>query len=122
MWPLDSIYGWDCSSGEMKKVDSSLKFYSTAEFDKYCDSGGYVILPDTTKDQYGGAIKWWYLDSSNWRPAEYWQNLYWRRLGCRLVVLKLNPQFLIFEGLPLPTKLHITEVKADSSFDSTWSW
>jgi hypothetical protein len=66
-------------------IDSSLKFYSTAEFDDYCKNGGYTITPDDEYDQWGG----YYHYEPIYRDANYWRNMYWKKIGCRELRIKL---------------------------------
>ncbi|MFN8360313.1 MAG: T9SS type A sorting domain-containing protein [Candidatus Kapaibacterium sp.] len=52
-------------------VDSSMKFYTTAEFDEFVHTGGYRI-------------------DGVWKDSTYWRDQWWKRLGCREISLPFN--------------------------------
>ncbi len=56
-------------NGGIAYIDSSMKFYSSAEFDKGVQEGGPTHLANDT-----GYV---------WRDTSYWQDNWWKRLGCR---------------------------------------
>jgi len=58
-------------------IDSTLKFYSTAEFDQNVQKGGYK--------------KVWNPDSNKycWADPSYWRKLWWKRQGAREITLPL---------------------------------
>lgn len=82
-------------------IDSSLKFYSTAEFDSYVVNGGKRLNGDSM-------------------PASYWKNLFWKRAGAREFNIPFN-----FKYSPDDRKyalLHITELGANDSLLNTLTW
>jgi len=119
--PMDSVTVTIRRLGEPTKdscyIDPSMKFYSTAEFDKYCDEGGYIIVPDTVwRDSvYDFDYAW----APKFRDSSYWRDLYWKRLGCRYITIPFNyvPPDSLYSY-----KLIINELTADTTFDSTWAW
>jgi hypothetical protein len=81
------------------RKDMSLYFYSTAEFDKYANEGGYRLS-----------------DNSYQTPA-YWQNLWWRRLGCRELQIPLRNQITGDSPYKL---LRVKELGIGTWLDSFW--
>jgi len=54
--------------------NDTLNFYSTAEFDKFVQEGGKRLNGDSM-------------------PPSYWQNLWWKRLGCRELTIPFNYKY-----------------------------
>jgi hypothetical protein len=66
---------------EISSVDSSMKFYSTAEYDIGIRQGNYTHIWNPG------------LGSYEWRDSTCWQNLWWKRQGCREISIRfLIPQ------------------------------
>lgn len=64
--------------GEILFIDSSMKFYSTAEYDIGVRNGNYTHIWNPSTNSY------------EWRDTSYWQSLWWKRQGCREIQIPLN--------------------------------
>ncbi len=95
-------YIYDEGSG----LDSMMLFLSTAEFEALCDTGGHVIPWDLT---------------TTFKDTSYWQNLWWKRLGCREISIPFNYTYDTnnTENYAL---LHVTELGKNTDLNTAGSW
>jgi hypothetical protein len=116
--PIDNLqYSIHGDTKKYSQVDSSMKFYSTAEFDINVAHGAYIIVPDATYDTNNVWIKKY---DSIFEPPSYWRNLWWRRLGCREINLKFN--YYVQNNPSRYCLLHVSELGAHDSTLNSQAW
>lgn len=111
-------------------IDPCMKFYSTAEFDLFCDKGGNKVMPDSAYNSYFGRFK----VQPSFGDTTYWRDLYWKRLGCRYITIPFNCHqydenltYLLthpnsaYNGT-ICNKIRISELRDSSALNLNWPW
>ncbi len=92
--------------GEILFIDSSMKFYSTAEYDIGVRYGNYTHIWNPSTSNY------------QWRDTSYWQSLWWRRQGAREIRIPLKvpmDELLCSCGYPAHYTVRVTELGASDT-------
>lgn len=87
-------------------IDSSMKFYSTAEYDIGIRYGNYTHIRNPQTNSY------------EWRDTSYWQNLWWKRQGSREIRIPFNlvaNEVLCSCGSPAYYTVRVTELGANDT-------
>lgn len=132
--PIDSLYcvNINPTGGSYTVRDSSMKFYSTAEYDINCDQGGHIIVPNPSTSFYFPVSN----NNQNWRDTTYWRDLYWKRLGCRYITIPFNckqfpappqpdpynPSYAQWVYYDYCSHIKVTELKDSSAYNPNWPW
>lgn len=107
--PFDTILLYDEGTPPYPVfIDSSMKFYTSAEFDSYTDNAGYLKHYD-------------YTAPPQFRATSYWREKFWERQGCRELSVFFNDSVFDYAN----KALRITELGnsiGDSAGYYGWQW
>lgn len=81
------------NNGSIPFIDSSMKFYSTAEYDIGVRYGNYTHTWNPITNSY------------EWRDTSYWRSLWWKRQGCREIQIPLITLIFPFHSVIVVSKL-----------------